>query len=115
MKFDSFYISYPNINSRWIVGLNVKGKAMVLLGSIIRTYLSDLEGWKNIFKEECNPLVVQWVKDPCCHCCGTGLSGIKNLVETAGTKVGEKNLKTKVSCQCEKKKKKKKQKQKNRK
>ena len=69
MKFDSFYISYPNINSRWIVGLNVKGKAMVLLGSIIRTYLSDLEGWKNIFKEECNPLVVQWVKDPCCHCC----------------------------------------------
>ena len=39
MKFYSHHISHPNINSRWVVVLNVK----VLLEDSMGKYLSDLK------------------------------------------------------------------------
>ena len=55
MKCYSHRISHPNINSRWVVVLNVK----VLLEDSMWKYLSDLKWWKGIFKTKVKAIIIK--------------------------------------------------------
>lgn len=59
MKMDSFFTQYTKTNSRCIIGLIVKAKALKILGENIGDYIHGLVGNKGFLEETWNTPVTK--------------------------------------------------------